>query len=83
MRLVASLLVLLAIRCLSGCSDAQSQLDLQTLDELPANSCAIACPADTAYPGLRASVGSCNDGYAPVCQCVDESRPMATCETLP
>lgn len=48
---------------------------------LPPNSCAISCPAGSAYPSMTASV-SCREGSAPLCQCRVIERKMARCEPL-
>jgi hypothetical protein len=55
-------------------------LDVSSLD-LPSNSCAIVCPAETAYAGIKGSV-TCNPGYAPKCQCTDAAAKQSSCERL-
>ncbi len=52
----------------------------QELDIRP-NSCAISCPAQSAYANLSGSVG-CSDGFAPVCQCATTESKMAGCQRL-
>jgi hypothetical protein len=82
MRLISIGLVLWVVGFSYACTHAPSQLDVDLSDSLPADSCAISCPANTAYSGLRGSVG-CAEGFAPICQCVVRSRPMAACEAVP
>ena len=52
---------------------------------LPANSCSITCPAGTKWRG-RPAAGTagagCIAGSSPVCQCQDDSRPIAGCEPV-
>jgi hypothetical protein len=49
--------------------------------DLQPNSCAITCPAGSAYSGLSGSVG-CSSGFAPACQCSSSQQRMASCERL-
>ena len=70
-------LMILVLAVLAGGSDAQSQ-KATTPEEF-----AISCPANTSnrYAGLSGSVG-CSETYSPVCQCTDDTRPMAHCELI-
>ena len=43
------------------------------------NSCAVHCPAKSAYPSLVGSV-ECAEGHTPACQCRDPKQKMAYCE---
>jgi hypothetical protein len=74
---------ILALLTIVGCSDAKSQRATSSAEELEENSCAIRCPTNTnnKYAGLGGSVG-CSDTYSPLCQCTDDSRPMAGCELI-
>ena len=64
---------------LSACSDAESQSHSNATTQLEPNSCAIACPVDSAYSGKQGSV-TCSDSSMPVCQCADQEEKMAYCE---
>ena len=46
--------------------------------EFKENSCAVRCPADSAFPSAQGSV-TCTPGSAPLCQCTDSQKPMAGC----
>ena len=50
--------------------------------EFKENSCAIHCPAQTAYPSLQGSI-TCQVGSAPRCQCTLPQEPIAGCVPLP
>jgi hypothetical protein len=67
----------------AACVGTRPQPQTFTLasDTLATNSCAISCPANSAYAEVRGSVG-CIRGATPVCQCTDRARPMASCEVL-
>jgi hypothetical protein len=81
MRAPSIILVSCTLGIVAACSDVQLQADPSATDVLADNSCAIVCPAESAYAGMGGSV-TCFDTHAPVCQCVDRARPMATCEPL-
>lgn len=80
MKVITPIAILVVV--LAGCSEAESQRVTNPEQVVEANSCAIACPEGTAYPGLSGSV-TCADGYAPACQCVDSDEKMAGCEAVP
>jgi hypothetical protein len=63
--------------------DSGTARDLSEV-KLPENSCAITCPAGTKWRGQQAAGGavSCRVGSAPVCQCHDDSKPIAGCEAI-
>lgn len=65
----------------SGQASSKAQESQQPEKDLDPNSCAISCPMGTRYGGLSGRVG-CQDGYAPVCQCVSEAETMAYCEPI-
>lgn len=67
----------------AGCSGAGSHRSNSPEGLLEENACAIRCPADTGnmYAGLSGSV-VCREAVAPACQCSDDSRPLAGCESL-
>jgi hypothetical protein len=72
-------LVLIASSAIAfALSRTASSADTSNLVDLAPNSCAIHCPAESAFPSLSASVG-CTDGSTPACQCADPSRNMAYC----
>jgi len=50
--------------------------------EFKENSCAIRCPAQTAYPTMQGSV-TCTAGSAPQCQCMLLEEPIAGCVPVP
>jgi hypothetical protein len=83
MRVKGIVLGTLGFAALSACVGTlpQPQSFAPASDTLAASSCAIACPADSAYAEARGSVG-CVGGATPVCQCTDRTRPMASCEVL-
>lgn len=71
----------LMLSCLAGIGGTQAQSERAPWSvNLSENSCAIQCPAsvDTRHAGLSGSVG-CADDHTPLCQCTDDSRPMAGC----
>lgn len=74
----------LILGCLAGIGGTQARSERApwTVD-LSESSCAIQCPAnlDTRYAGLGGSVG-CGAHHAPLCQCTDDSRPIAGCVPL-
>lgn len=61
--------------------DAGTPIDLADV-KLPENSCSITCPAGTKWRGQFAAGGgvSCRVGSVPLCQCQDDSKPIAGCE---
>jgi hypothetical protein len=79
MRVIGIVFVLFGLGCLSACTDTPKP-DTFALGPLGANSCAISCSTG----GRLASAGSveCKSGTAPICQCKDRSRPLASCEAL-
>src|SRR5262245_23393801 len=83
MRVKGRVLGALVFAALSACAGTRPQPQTFALasNTPAANSCAIACPANTAYAELRGSVG-CVSGATPVCQCTDRARPLASCEVL-
>jgi hypothetical protein len=83
MRIKPVVLGTLGFAALSACVSTLPQPQTFALapDFLAANSCAISCPANSAYAEARGSVG-CISGATPVCQCTDRARPMASCEVL-
>ena len=76
------LLIIVAATAVA-CSDAASEQAIQAHDVLEENSCAIHCPisVNSRYAGFAGGVG-CAEGASPLCQCTDDSRPMAGCELL-
>lgn len=50
--------------------------------EFKENSCAIRCPAHTAYPNMQGSI-TCPVGSAPRCQCMVQQEPIAGCVPAP
>lgn len=75
---------IVAMVALSYAGDSPSQVDLGDV-QLPENSCSITCPVGTKWRGKPAGGGavSCRVGSAPLCQCLDSSKPIAGCESLP
>lgn len=86
MKLHVALLALAAALIGSGLFAYAANEPSQSLAEvrLPPNSCSIMCPATTTYRGRPAPAGgvSCDTNSAPVCQCQDETKPIAGCEVL-
>jgi hypothetical protein len=75
--LIATLAILLvAVGFYLGDSYQRPPPKLQV--EFDENSCAIRCPADSAFPSSQGSV-TCTTGSAPLCQCIDPPQPMARC----
>lgn len=64
---------------LTACSDAESQSNSNAKDLLEPNSCAVACPVDSAYSEIRGTV-TCSEGFMPICQCANQEEKMAYCE---
>ena len=64
-------------------SNQSAPEDLSSV-QLPANSCSISCPAGTQWRGNPAPGGgvTCTAEYSPVCQCQDDSKPLARCEPI-
>ena len=63
---------------------ASSNSQEASLDvKLPDNSCYITCPAGTTWRAQPVGGGgvTCVVGYTPLCQCQDETRPIAGCES--
>jgi hypothetical protein len=67
----------------AGSTDTQSELQLvgNPLDYLEPNSCAIRCPAHSAFPDKGAGV-TCGSTAIPICQCTDVDEPIAYCEVV-
>ena len=75
--LIAALTVLLlGLGAVIGSEYVPPKPDLHI--ETKANSCGISCPAGSAYPSLQGSV-SCQADSAPLCQCTDVQKPVASC----
>lgn len=85
-RLVAlgCLLTLVGFGVVASTTSAPSAGVLLSDVQLPPNSCSISCPAGTEWRGQPASGGgvSCAVGFTPMCQCQDDARPIAGCESL-
>jgi hypothetical protein len=80
--LLASAVVLAGLGVLAYAANEPTQPLAEV--RLPPNSCSITCPATTTYRGRTGPGGgvSCDTDSAPVCQCQDETRPIAGCEPL-
>ena len=80
MRFTSVGLMLIALIPFVGCSEARSDKKPESESNLEPNSCAISCSNDTGnkYAGLSASA-SCVETRSPLCQCTDDTRPMAGC----
>jgi hypothetical protein len=78
------LLAATAMTALSGCVDSHDATSAGVPLPTDENSCAIRCAKATAAParGVAAAV-TCDEGWAPVCQCADPARPRAGCEPAP
>lgn len=73
------LLGALGLAALSACARPEPRkLPFETL---AVRSCAISCPASGAEPAVGGSV-ECTPGAAPVCQCTNRDRPLASCEVV-
>ena len=81
MRVTDIVVAVLGLACLSACSNTPSQPEAFAREPLPGNSCAVSCPSDSVFSGSSGSVG-CRTGFTPICQCTDQSRPMASCESI-
>ena len=68
---------------LVGCSGARSDKIPNPESHLEPNSCAINCPVNTGnkYAGLSGSA-SCVETHSSLCQCTDDTRPMAGCTSI-
>lgn len=64
---------------LAGCSPGQSAQPEEIALMLGENSCAIACPQDSAFPGQRGSI-ECGRNFVPTCQCADPAVAIARCD---
>lgn len=73
-------LVLTMVIVLAGCTRGQSAESTEVALMLEDNSCAIACPRTSVYPGQRGSI-ECGQGYVPSCQCSDPDLAIARCES--
>ena len=87
LRAVAVLLILplVAQSELSGQTDPSQEVwvndEISVFDRLNENTCAAKCPSGirSKWAGKGGSV-RCDTGFSPVCQCTDDSRPLAGCE---
>lgn len=73
-------LVLTLVIVVAGYSRGQSAESTEVALMLEDNSCAIACPKASVFPGQRGSI-ECGRGYVPSCQCSDPDLAIARCES--
>ena len=73
----------ISVVALAYAADQNVAEDLSQV-QLPANSCSITCPTGTTWRGKPVGGGgvTCGVDFAPVCQCLNDSKPIAGCEAL-
>jgi hypothetical protein len=74
---------ILLLSVLGNAADIHASKDLSEV-KLPSNSCSIKCPAGTKRRGqpIEGAAVTCSADSAPLCQCQDESKPIAGCQPL-